>query len=207
MYAGRYQSSSDGFFDNPTYLVLSSEPAFQVRTEGLLSHCIFCTHRAGNAWQFSAPSKISNWAQLDLWQHLLLHVVCFLETHNIEKAAMGLCNRGAQHHAGRPVPAASIARGYGYPESRRLKQSIYNYLWETTLTDCFRRFSLFPVQLARFWVLRTHAFSAAVALASVVTHGGLTKTAQAALGELRLAYDLFEKAALHGGRLQFLRCM
>ncbi|GBE83316.1 hypothetical protein SCP_0503640 [Sparassis crispa] len=66
-------------------------------------------------------------------------------------------------------------------------------------------FVLFPVQIARFWVLWTHAFSAAVMLASVVTHGGLTKTAQAALGELRLAYDLFEKAALHGGRsVQFL---
>ena len=37
-------------------------------------------------------------------------------------------------------------------------------------------------------------------LASVVTHGGTTKTAQAALGELRLAYELFESAAQHGGR-------
>ena len=37
-------------------------------------------------------------------------------------------------------------------------------------------------------------------LASVVTHGGTTKTAQAALGELRLAYELFEKAEKHGGR-------
>lgn len=37
-------------------------------------------------------------------------------------------------------------------------------------------------------------------LASVVTHGGTTKTAQAALGELRLAYELFENAAKHGGR-------
>ncbi|GBE83318.1 hypothetical protein SCP_0503660 [Sparassis crispa] len=107
---------------------------------------------------------------------------------------MGLCNRGAQHHAGRPVPAASIARGYGYPESRRLKQSIYNYLWETTLTDCFRRFSLFPVQIARFWVLRTHAFSAAVALASVITHGGLTKTVQVALGELKASVRPIRKS-------------
>ena len=37
-------------------------------------------------------------------------------------------------------------------------------------------------------------------LGSVVTHGGVTKTAQAALGEVRLAYDLFEKAAKYGGR-------
>lgn len=37
-------------------------------------------------------------------------------------------------------------------------------------------------------------------LAGVVTHGGATKTAQAAYGELRLAAELFEKAAPHGGR-------
>lgn len=37
-------------------------------------------------------------------------------------------------------------------------------------------------------------------LASVVTHGGTTKTAQAALVELRLAANLFEQAARYGGR-------
>ena len=37
-------------------------------------------------------------------------------------------------------------------------------------------------------------------LASVVTHGGTTKTAQAALGELRSAAVLFEQAASYGGR-------
>ncbi|OSX56730.1 hypothetical protein POSPLADRAFT_1083705, partial [Postia placenta MAD-698-R-SB12] len=62
------------------------------------------------------------------------------------------------------------------------------------------QFAIFPIQIARFWVLWTHGFSSAVMLASVVTHGGTTKTAQAALGELRLAYDLFEKAAKYGGR-------
>ncbi|KAH9944904.1 fungal-specific transcription factor domain-containing protein [Amylocystis lapponica] len=62
------------------------------------------------------------------------------------------------------------------------------------------QYAMFPVQIARFWVLWTHAFSSSVMLASVVTHGGTTKTAQAALGELRLAYDLFENAAKHGGR-------
>ena len=39
-----------------------------------------------------------------------------------------------------------------------------------------------------------------VMLASVVTHGGTTKTAQAALGELRFAHDLFQQAAKYGGR-------
>ena len=37
-------------------------------------------------------------------------------------------------------------------------------------------------------------------LGSVVTHGGTTKTAQAALGEVRLAYALLEKEAKYGGR-------
>ncbi|KAI0088357.1 hypothetical protein BDY19DRAFT_891492 [Irpex rosettiformis] len=62
------------------------------------------------------------------------------------------------------------------------------------------QFNINPVQIARFWVLWTHAFSSVVMLGSVVTHGGITKTAQAALGEVRLAYDLFEKAARYGGR-------
>ncbi|KAI0943568.1 hypothetical protein AcW1_002704 [Taiwanofungus camphoratus] len=68
------------------------------------------------------------------------------------------------------------------------------------LSTVREQFTLFPVQIARFWVLWTHAFSSSVMLASVVTHGRTTKTAQAALGELRLACDLFEKAAEHGGR-------
>ncbi|KAI0340282.1 hypothetical protein BDW22DRAFT_1360218 [Trametopsis cervina] len=62
------------------------------------------------------------------------------------------------------------------------------------------QFNINPVQIARFWVLWTHAFSSAVMLGSVVTHGGSTKTAQAAFSELRLAYDLFDKAARYGGR-------
>jgi hypothetical protein len=81
------------------------------------------------------------------------------------------------------------------------------------------QFAINPIQIARFWVLWTHAFSAAVSarmtfhpkqflmptlsqvmLASVVTHGGTTKTAQAALGELRSAVVLFEHAAVYGGR-------
>ena len=37
-------------------------------------------------------------------------------------------------------------------------------------------------------------------LASVVTHGGITKTAQAAMGELTLALDLFDRTSKQGGR-------
>ncbi|KIP07741.1 hypothetical protein PHLGIDRAFT_127425 [Phlebiopsis gigantea 11061_1 CR5-6] len=62
------------------------------------------------------------------------------------------------------------------------------------------QFNINPVQIARFWVLWTHAFSASVMLASVVTHGATTKMAQAALGELRSAAALFEQAAGYGGR-------
>ncbi|KAI9068189.1 hypothetical protein FKP32DRAFT_1609038 [Trametes sanguinea] len=68
------------------------------------------------------------------------------------------------------------------------------------LSSLREQFALFPIQIARFWVLWTHAFSACVMLGSVVTRGGSSKTAQAALSELRIACDLFERAAKHGGR-------
>ncbi|KAI0703865.1 hypothetical protein C8T65DRAFT_709179 [Cerioporus squamosus] len=75
----------------------------------------------------------------------------------------------------------------------------------TLLSTLREQFTLFPTQIARFWVLWTHAFSACVMMGSVVTRGGTTKTAQAALGELRIACDLFERAAQHGGRaLKFM---
>ncbi|KAI0658141.1 fungal-specific transcription factor domain-containing protein [Cubamyces menziesii] len=70
----------------------------------------------------------------------------------------------------------------------------------TLLGSIREQFTLFPVQIARFWVLWTHAFSACVMMGSVVTRGGTSKTAQAALSELRMACDLFERAAKHGGR-------
>ncbi|TBU26314.1 fungal-specific transcription factor domain-containing protein [Dichomitus squalens] len=68
------------------------------------------------------------------------------------------------------------------------------------LSSVREQFSLFPTVIARFWVIWTHAFSACIMLGSVVTHSGPTKTAQAALAELRIACDLFERAAQQGGR-------
>ncbi|KAI0767708.1 hypothetical protein C8Q74DRAFT_1318239 [Fomes fomentarius] len=68
------------------------------------------------------------------------------------------------------------------------------------LSTVREQFALFPTQIARFWVLWTHAFSACVMMGSVVTRGGTTKTAQAALSELRLACEVFEHAATQGGR-------
>ncbi|KAK1236247.1 hypothetical protein PQX77_000509 [Marasmius sp. AFHP31] len=63
-----------------------------------------------------------------------------------------------------------------------------------------KQFTMFPEQIARFWVLWTHAFSATIMLSSVVLHGSKSKVAPAALLEVRSACDLFEKAAAHGGR-------
>ncbi|KIJ63588.1 hypothetical protein HYDPIDRAFT_175933 [Hydnomerulius pinastri MD-312] len=66
------------------------------------------------------------------------------------------------------------------------------------------QFDLFPAQIARFWVLWTHAFSSSVMLASVVTHASGSGTrlpiTAAALTELRRAVDLFKEASAHGGR-------
>ncbi|KAF9011964.1 fungal-specific transcription factor domain-containing protein [Cyathus striatus] len=63
-----------------------------------------------------------------------------------------------------------------------------------------KQFILFPAQIARFWVLWTHAFSASVMLASVATHSSKSKAAPAALIELKTACDMFEQAASYGGR-------
>ncbi|KAJ3882231.1 fungal-specific transcription factor domain-containing protein [Lentinula edodes] len=63
-----------------------------------------------------------------------------------------------------------------------------------------KQFTMFPAQIARFWVLWTHAFSSTVMISSVVTHGSRSKVAPAALFELKSACELFEQAARHGGR-------
>ncbi|RDB28185.1 putative transcriptional regulatory protein C1F7.11c [Hypsizygus marmoreus] len=70
----------------------------------------------------------------------------------------------------------------------------------TIIGSVKQQFSMFPAQIARFWVLWTHAFSAAVMLASVVTHSSQSKVAPAALLELRTACDLFQQASTYGGR-------
>lgn len=66
------------------------------------------------------------------------------------------------------------------------------------------QFDLFPTQIARFWVLWTHAFSSSVMLSSVVTHasgsGSRSKITTAALTELRRAVSLFKEASVFGGR-------
>ncbi|KAF7439934.1 hypothetical protein PC9H_000271 [Pleurotus ostreatus] len=62
------------------------------------------------------------------------------------------------------------------------------------------QFSMFPAQIARFWVLWTHAFSSSVMLSSVVIHCTKNKVAAAAIIELKKAHELFEKASHYGGR-------
>ncbi|KAJ7031566.1 hypothetical protein C8F04DRAFT_959994 [Mycena alexandri] len=56
------------------------------------------------------------------------------------------------------------------------------------------QFNAFPAEIARFWVLWTHAFSSAIMLSSVVTHAARSKVAPAALLELGKACELFEAA-------------
>ncbi|KAJ7701867.1 fungal-specific transcription factor domain-containing protein [Mycena rosella] len=57
------------------------------------------------------------------------------------------------------------------------------------------QFDMFPAEIARFWVLWTHAFSSAIMLSSVVIHATRSKVAPAALLELGKAMELFEAAA------------
>ncbi|KAF5313331.1 hypothetical protein D9611_008642 [Ephemerocybe angulata] len=70
----------------------------------------------------------------------------------------------------------------------------------TIINSVKTQFTLFPAQIARFWVLWTHAFSASVMISSVITHSPKCKVAPAAMLELKTACDMFEAAALHGGR-------
>ncbi|KAL0946244.1 hypothetical protein HGRIS_012501 [Hohenbuehelia grisea] len=63
-----------------------------------------------------------------------------------------------------------------------------------------KQFDRFPRQIARFWVLWTHAFSSAVMLSSVVIHSTKSKVARAAFVELEAALELFTNAAAYGGR-------
>ncbi|KAJ7777955.1 fungal-specific transcription factor domain-containing protein [Mycena maculata] len=65
-----------------------------------------------------------------------------------------------------------------------------------------QQFDTFPAEIARFWVLWTHAFSSAailtdcqIMLSSVVTHATRSKVAPAALLELSKACELFREAA------------
>ncbi|KAG7442877.1 uncharacterized protein BT62DRAFT_904567 [Guyanagaster necrorhizus] len=68
------------------------------------------------------------------------------------------------------------------------------------LASVRQQFTRFPAQIARFWVLWTHAFSSTVMISSVVIHGPTCKVAPAALLELKAACDLFDTAARYGGR-------
>ncbi|KAG6857508.1 hypothetical protein H0H87_002133 [Tephrocybe sp. NHM501043] len=69
----------------------------------------------------------------------------------------------------------------------------------TIIGSVRQQFGMFPAQIARFWVLWTHAFSASVMLASVVTHSS-SKVAPAALLELNTVCELFQQASAYGGR-------
>ncbi|KAI0260057.1 hypothetical protein BC834DRAFT_1013816 [Gloeopeniophorella convolvens] len=68
------------------------------------------------------------------------------------------------------------------------------------LSNLRTAFNLFPARVARFWVLWTHGFSAAVTLALVPVRAPQSKMAKGALTELQAAYELFDRAAPYGGR-------
>ncbi|TFK67651.1 hypothetical protein BDN72DRAFT_90025 [Pluteus cervinus] len=70
----------------------------------------------------------------------------------------------------------------------------------TIIGSVKQQFAMFPDQIARFWVLWTHTFSATIMLAHVVTRSPQSRVAPAALLELGGALELFQKAAAYGGR-------
>ncbi|KAH8104099.1 fungal-specific transcription factor domain-containing protein [Cristinia sonorae] len=57
------------------------------------------------------------------------------------------------------------------------------------------QFALLPTLCARFWVIWTYAFSAAVVFGSVVTRGPRSPLAKQAVAQLEVACELFTKAA------------
>ncbi|TBU24177.1 hypothetical protein BD311DRAFT_672335 [Dichomitus squalens] len=62
------------------------------------------------------------------------------------------------------------------------------------------QFKLYPSMCARFWVIWTFAFSAAVVFATVVTRGPRSAMAPQALAQLDQAYELFTQASKHSRR-------
>ncbi|PIL24842.1 transcription factor [Ganoderma sinense ZZ0214-1] len=62
------------------------------------------------------------------------------------------------------------------------------------------QFNMYPTVCARFWVIWTFAFSAAVVFATVVTRGPRSAMAPQALTQLDQAYELFTQASKHSRR-------
>ncbi|KAI1790217.1 fungal-specific transcription factor domain-containing protein [Ganoderma leucocontextum] len=62
------------------------------------------------------------------------------------------------------------------------------------------QFNMYPTMCARFWVIWTFAFSAAVVFATVVTRGPRSAMAPQALTQLDQAYELFTQASKHSRR-------
>lgn len=57
------------------------------------------------------------------------------------------------------------------------------------------QFTLLPTLCARFWIIWTYAFSAAVVFGTVVTRGPRSPLATQAVAQLDIACELFTKAA------------
>lgn len=72
----------------------------------------------------------------------------------------------------------------------------------TILKSVRDQFAVFPNSCARFWMMWTFAFSAAVVFGTVVTRGPRSPLSQSAMAELDQACVLFSKAAMYNIRAQ-----
>ncbi|KAJ7760160.1 fungal-specific transcription factor domain-containing protein [Mycena olivaceomarginata] len=70
----------------------------------------------------------------------------------------------------------------------------------TVLKSVREQFSHMPIVCARFWMMWTFAFSAAVVFGTVVMRGPRSPLAAAAMAELEQACDLFSEAAMYSRR-------
>ncbi|KAJ7323963.1 fungal-specific transcription factor domain-containing protein, partial [Mycena albidolilacea] len=70
----------------------------------------------------------------------------------------------------------------------------------TVLKSVREQFSHMPIVCARFWMMWTFAFSAAVVFGTVVMRGPRSPLAAAAMAELEQACDLFSEAAVYSRR-------
>ncbi|KAH9940788.1 fungal-specific transcription factor domain-containing protein [Epithele typhae] len=75
------------------------------------------------------------------------------------------------------------------------------YRSSTTILRVIReQFKLYPAMCARFWVIWTFAFSAAVVFATIVTRGPRSSMAEQALVQMDQAYELFQQASRYNRR-------
>ncbi|KAI5992291.1 hypothetical protein F5J12DRAFT_786194 [Pisolithus orientalis] len=105
------------------------------------------------------------------------------------------------------VPAKPTDRGIGMMESmdRFVMSNAREVTYRASLTVLHTikvQYGLHPKLTARFWLIWTFAFSAAIVFGTVVTRGPRSPMASDAMKELRDACILFSKASSHSRRAQ-----